>query len=151
MANATCVAPSVAGSVVMADGLRFMQLGNLNHGGQELSFSPPSRPAGHTSSGVVPEACSCTGVVVGWSPTVSQFPPDSKTPDTVNVRVPKTGTVVVVTGLMVVVLFLADVVVVMCGRVERGEWTSVSAREQLEHAIRTTSTTAPGPIRTLGC
>jgi hypothetical protein len=38
---------------------------------------------------------------------VSQFPPDSKTPDTVKVRVPKTGKVVVVTGLVVVELLLA--------------------------------------------
>ena len=150
MANATCVTPSVAGNAVTADGLMFMQLGNLNHGGQELSFSPPSRPAGHTSSGVVPEAWSCTGVVVGWSPTVSQFPPDSMTPDTVNVRVPKTGTGVVV-AVVVVVLLLAYVVVVKFARVERGEWAPVSAREQLEHAIRTTSTTALRRIRTLGC
>jgi hypothetical protein len=111
MANATCVSPSVAGNVAIADGLRFMQLGNLNNGGQELSFSPPSRPAGHTSSGVEPDALSCTGVVVGWSPIVSQFPPDSKTPDTVKVRVPKTGKVVAVAGLVVVLP--ACVVVVM--------------------------------------
>jgi hypothetical protein len=38
---------------------------------------------------------------------VSQSPPDSKTPDTVKVRVPKTGKVVVVTGLVVVELLLA--------------------------------------------
>jgi hypothetical protein len=108
MAKATWVAPSVAGSVVLADGLRLTQLGNLNHGGQELSFNPPSSPAGQTSSGAPSEPFSCTGVVVGWSPTVSQSPPDSKTPETVIVRVPKRGTVVVVEVVEVV-----EVVVVL--------------------------------------
>ena len=121
MANATCVPPSVAGSVVGEDGLRFMQLGNLNHGGQELSFSPPSRPAGQTSSGTVPVACSCIGVVVGWRPTVSQFPPDNKTPETVKERDPKTGKVVGVAGAVVVVVVGADVEVEMRGKVDRDE------------------------------
>ena len=127
MANATCDPPSVAGSVALPDGLRSMQLWNLNPGGQELSFSPPSSPAGHASSGVVPDACSCTGVVVGWSPTVSQFPLDSKMPDTVKVRDPKTGKVVVVAGWAVVVVDLAWVVVGMCGRTECGAPVRVTA------------------------
>ena len=104
-----------------------MQLPNLDDGGQELSFSPPSRPAGQTSSGTVLEACNCTGVVVGWRPTVSQFPPDSKTPDTVKERDPKTGNVVVVAGAVVVVVLGAEVVVEVRGNVDRSEWAFVPA------------------------
>lgn len=128
-----------------------MQLWNLNPGGQELSFSPPSSPAGHTWSEVVPDACSCTGVVVGWSPTVSQFPLDSRTPDTLKVRDPKTGkVVVVVAGRAVVVVLVLSLVVVVRGRTECGESVRVTAPEQPVHANTTTSATTPRSILTAG-
>jgi hypothetical protein len=60
-------------------------------------------------------------VVVGWRPTVSQFPPDNKTPETVKERDPKTGKVVVVAGAVVVVVVGADVEVEMRGKVDRDE------------------------------
>jgi hypothetical protein len=104
MANATWVAPSVGGRETVPAALRASQLGNLNHGGHELSFKPPASPAGQTSKGVVADACTATGAVVGWSPTVSQSPSDRSIPDTVNVRVPKGGSVVVVGGAVVVVV-----------------------------------------------
>jgi hypothetical protein len=104
MANATWVAPSVGGREAVPAALSTSQLENLNHGGHELSFKPPSSPAGQTSKGVDADACTSSGAVVGWSPTVSQSPPDRSTPDTVNVRVPKGGSVVVVGGVVVVVV-----------------------------------------------
>jgi hypothetical protein len=104
MANATWVAPSVGGRETVPTALRTSQLGNLNHGGHELSFKPPSRPAGQTSTGVDADACTSTGAVVGWIPTVSQSPPDRRIPDTVNARVPKGESVVVVGGAVVVVV-----------------------------------------------
>jgi hypothetical protein len=89
------VAPSVDGREKVPAALRSSHIGNLNHGGHELSFKPPSSPAGQISKGMDADACISTGAVVGWRPTVSQSPPDRRIPDTVNARAPKGGSVVV--------------------------------------------------------
>jgi hypothetical protein len=93
-AKATCVNPSVAGSVAVPDDDKALQEVNLNHGGHELSARLPSRPAGQTTRGTGADAWTSMGAVVGWSPIVSELPLDTTAPMMENERVVAGGTVV---------------------------------------------------------